>query len=72
MEESIYKLKDTQTRSAFRYGYLLGKMFPYIRPYIFRIFIGFLIAIPLGLLEGVTAFALKPYLDYAIGGATLD
>lgn len=33
----------------------------------FRIICGFLVAIPLGLLDGVTAFALKPYMDYVVG-----
>ncbi|DAB11212.1 TPA: ABC transporter [Candidatus Gastranaerophilales bacterium HUM_15] len=42
-------------------------MFPYIKPYMFRIICGFLVAIPLGLLDGVTAFALKPYMDYVVG-----
>ena len=42
--------------------------FTYIKPYWFRISLGFAIAIPLGLLDGVTAFALKPYMDYVIGG----
>ena len=38
----------------------------------FRIFLGFTIAIPLGLLDGVTAFALKPYMDYVIGGKAFE
>ncbi|DAA98353.1 TPA: ABC transporter [Candidatus Gastranaerophilales bacterium HUM_10] len=42
-------------------------MFPYIKPYMFRIICGFLVAIPLGLLDGITAFALKPYMDYVVG-----
>ena len=33
----------------------------------FRIICGFLVAIPLGLLDGITAFALKPYMDYVVG-----
>ena len=32
-----------------------------------RIICGFLVAIPLGLLDGVTAFALKPFMDYVVG-----
>ena len=67
MDKSLYKLKDTQTTTAFKYGYLLAKIFPYIKPYLFRITLGFLIAIPLGLLDGVTALALKPYMDYVVG-----
>ena len=61
-------LNSTNAKDAFRYGLLLKKMFPYIKPYLFRIFIGFLVAVPLGLLDGVTAFALKPYMDYVVGG----
>lgn len=33
----------------------------------FRIICGFVVAIPLGLLDGVTAFALKPFMDYVVG-----
>lgn len=62
------KLKNTTAQNSFKYGWLLSRIFPYIRPYLFRIFLGFAIAIPLGLLDGVTAFALKPYMDYVIGG----
>ena len=65
-------LNSTNAKDAFRYGLLLKKMFPYIKPYLFRIFIGFLIAVPLGLLDGVTAFALKPYMDYVVGGKAFN
>ncbi len=63
-----YKLSTTSAQNSFKYGWLLSRIFPYIKPYWFRILIGFLIAIPLGLLDGVTAFALKPYMDFVIGG----
>ena len=63
-----YKLSATSAQNSFRYGWLLSRIWPYIKPYWFRILIGFAIAIPLGLLDGVTAFALKPYMDYVIGG----
>ena len=62
------KLSHTTAQNSFKYGWLLSRIFPYIKPYLFRIFLGFAIAIPLGLLDGVTAFALKPYMDYVIGG----
>jgi len=62
------KLEMTTAQNSFKYRWLLSRIFPYIKPYLFRIFLGFLIAIPLGLLDGVTAFALKPYMDYVIGG----
>ena len=66
------KLNMTTAQNSFKYGWLLSRIYPYIKPYLFRIFLGFLIAIPLGLLDGVTAFALKPYMDYVIGGKALE
>ena len=66
------KLSATEAKNSFKYSWLLARIFPYIRPYLFRIILGFLIAIPLGLLDGVTAFALKPYMDYVIGGKSLE
>ena len=57
------KLSATTANNSFRYGWLSVRVWPYIRKYWFRVLLGFLIAIPLGLLDGVTAFALKPYMD---------
>lgn len=62
------KLKDTVSKDAFRYGYLLQRIYPYLKPVMFRAVLGIIIAIPLGLLDGVTAIALKPYLDNVING----
>ena len=66
------KLNTTTAQNSFKYGWLLSRIWPYIKPYMFRIILGFMIAIPLGLLDGVTAFALKPYMDYVIGGKTFE
>lgn len=66
------KLAATKAENSFKYGWLLSRIWPYIKPYMFRIVLGFLVAIPLGLLDGVTAFALKPYMDYVIGGKNLE
>ena len=66
------KLNATTAQNSFKYGWLLKRIYPYIRPYWFRILLGFIIAIPLGLLDGVTAFALKPYMDYVVNGKTLE
>lgn len=66
------KLNTTTAQNSFKYGWLLSRIWPYIKPYLFRIFLGFTIAIPLGLLDGVTAFALKPYMDYVIGGKAFE
>ena len=61
------KLSKTTAQNSFKYSWLLSRIYPYIKPYLFRIILGFLIAIPLGLLDGVTAFALKPFMDYVVG-----
>lgn len=66
--QDTMKLKDTVSKDAFRYGYLLRRIYPYLRPVLFRAILGIIIAIPLGLLDGVTAIALKPYLDNVING----
>lgn len=66
--ENTMKLKDTVSKDAFRYGYLLKRIYPYLKPVMFRAILGILIAIPLGLLDGITAIALKPYLDNVING----
>lgn len=63
-----YKLQNTASKDAFNYKYLLKKIFPYIKPVLPRAIINLIIAIPLGLLDGVVALALKPYLDFVING----
>jgi len=57
------KLKDTAAQSSFDYAYLTKRMYKYIKPYLFRIILGFIIALPVGALDGVIAYALKPYMD---------
>ncbi len=66
------KLNEIRTDNAFNYKYLLNRIFPYIKPLIPRVLLTFILAIPLGLLDGVTAFALKPYIDVVVNGQTLD
>lgn len=61
------KLKDTSANNSYKYGWLLNRIFPFIKPFLIRVLIGFLIAIPVGMLDGVVAFSLKPYLDYVVG-----
>ncbi len=60
------KLKDTQSTSSFQYGWLLKRIFPFIKPFWGRVILGFIVAIPVGLLDGVVAYALKPYMDYVV------
>ena len=66
------KLSQTTAQNSFKYTWLLSRIFPYLKPYLFRIVIGFIIAIPLGLLDGATALAIKPYMDFVIGGTDLN
>lgn len=61
------RLCDTTAQNSFKYTWLLGRILPYIKPFLFRVLLGFFIAIPVGLLDGVVAFSLKPYMDYVIG-----
>ena len=63
-----YKLNDTVSKDAFRYGYLIKKIYPYIKPFWFRIILNLIIAVPLGLLDGVVALSLRPYMDLVING----
>lgn len=60
------KLKDTEAKTAFNYTWLLGKIYPFIKPFLGRVILSLLVAIPVGVLEGVVAYALQPYLDYVI------
>lgn len=65
------KLKDSQALTSFEYGWLLKRIFPYIKPFLGRVILGFLVAIPVGLLDGVVSFSLKPYMDYVVGKQNL-
>ena len=61
------KLSTTTAQNSFKYGWLLGRIYPFIKPYMGRVILGFLVAIPVGILDGVVAYALKPYMDYVVG-----
>ena len=65
---NAYKLKDTKSKNAFKYSYLMKNFFPYLRPVLPKAILNICIAIPLGLLDGVVALALRPYLDYVVNG----
>ena len=65
------KLKYTTAETSFNYKWLLERIFPYIKPFLGRVILGFLIAIPVGMLDGVVAFSLKPYMDLVIGKKNL-
>lgn len=59
-------MKLTETNTKRTWFWLLKKMWPFMKPVLGRVLIGVLVAIPVGLLEGVTAFVLKPYFDYVV------
>ena len=61
------KLKNTEAKNSFQYRMLLNSVFPYIKPYMSRIVLAFFVALPVGLLDGIVAFSLKPYMDYVVG-----
>lgn len=62
------KLILSQAETSFNYKYLLSRIYPYIKPVMGRVILGFLVAIPLGLLDGIMAFSLRPYIDVVING----
>ncbi|HSA06166.1 MAG TPA: ATP-binding cassette domain-containing protein [Candidatus Gastranaerophilales bacterium] len=62
------KLKDVANDRAFEYGYLYKRMWPFVKPYLFRGVLAILIAIPVGMLDGIVALSLKPYLDIVVNG----
>lgn len=68
MNSDSMKLKDTVSKYAFMYGYLFKRIYKYVKPVLGRAILGIIIAIPLGLLDGFTAFSLKPYMDLVING----
>jgi len=61
------KLSETSAKNSFRYNWLLKRAYPFIKPVLTRAILGVLVAIPVGALDGVVAFALKPYMDYVVG-----
>mgnify|MGYP002868366044 CR=1 FL=1 len=60
------KLKDTAALTSFKYIWLLKRIFPYIKSVLGRVILGFIVAIPVGVLDGLMAFALTPYMDYVL------
>lgn len=65
------KLVNTAAENSFRYSWLLGRIFPFIRPFLGRVILGFLVAVPVGALDGIVAFSLKPYMDYVVAQKNL-
>ena len=66
------KLQNVAQDRAFDYKYMYQRMWPFVKPYLFKGLLGVLLAIPLGLLDGAMALSLKPYIDYVIDNKPVD
>lgn len=51
--------------------YYYKRLFPYIKPYMARVLIATLISIPIGALEGVMAWSVKPFTDVVLVNKSL-
>ena len=60
------KLQEVADDKSFEYGYWYKRMWQYVKPYLFRGILGILLAIPVGLMDGIPPLALKYYLDIVI------
>ena len=61
------KLFNTQAVSSFEYWGLLKRIVPFVKPFWGRALFAIIVAIPVGLLDGIVALALRPYMDYVLG-----
>lgn len=65
-QEDKLVLKQTQASTSFQYKYLLMRFFPFLKPFLGRAILNFGISIPAGLLDSVTALAIRPYMDNVV------
>lgn len=65
-QEDKLVLKQTQASTSFQYKYLLMRFFPFLKPFLVRAILNFGISIPAGLLDSVTALAIRPYMDNVV------
>ncbi|OGI04549.1 MAG: hypothetical protein A2Y25_10105 [Candidatus Melainabacteria bacterium GWF2_37_15] len=66
------KLQEVVNDRAFDYKYMYRRMWPFVKPYLFRGLLAIALAVPVGLLDAAIALALKPYLDYVINRNPID
>ena len=66
------KLFNTQAVSSFEYWGLLKRIVPFVKPFLGRAIFAIVVAIPVGLLDGIVALALRPYMDYVLGKQDLN
>lgn len=60
------KLKNEEVGKELKFSQHYKEMWPFVKPYWFRALLGILICIPVGALDSVIAFSLKPYMDYVL------
>lgn len=66
------KLQEIVQDRAYDYKYMYQRMWPFVKPYLFRGLLAIALAVPVGLLDGAIALSLKPYLDYVINRNPID
>ena len=64
MIEDKIKIDEEPKKLEFTEHY--KKMWPFVKPYMFRAILAILICIPIGALDSVVALALKPYMDIVL------
>ena len=57
------KLTEVDYGKSFNYKYLYKRMWPYVKPYLFKGILGLLLAIPVGILEGAPPLGIKYFFD---------
>jgi subfamily B ATP-binding cassette protein MsbA len=57
------KLNEVDYDKSYEYVYLYKRMWPYVKPYLFRGILGLLLAIPVGMLEGLPPLGIKYFID---------
>lgn len=66
------KLENVVHDRAFDYKYLYKRMWPYVKPYLFRGILGILVAVPVGAMNSVIPLALKYYIDNVLNGENIE
>jgi len=62
------KLTIVDYDKSYKYLYLYKRMWKFVKPFLFRGTLGLLLAIPVGILDGVPSLAIKFYFDNVING----
>ena len=63
---NLYQLTTPSEISDMKFSVHYKRMWPYVKPYLFRAIFAVLLCIPIGALDAVIALALKPYMDIVL------